>query len=411
MIIALLSGCRKQPPVETTPVETIPEVTVPAETEPEVEYMTAEVNGIPAVLATFSRGDTVDLVKAFDEKHYVVKLEVGYGLVEKNLVRPEEEAPYVPWTGYAYHNAEVYDNYRLTGKAEKILATNTEVEVLDDLGHCVLVNHEGSIGYMKQELLAKNPAVYKEGNGGNSGSGKESSNHGTTGKDGGDISLRSAGKITFLATVAPQNGNARGRAEVLADGTDVVLGYFDRGDKIPVVRESAGKDQLTVCLDGLYATVSGSYVRAEGEKSYEQWEGSSQYGTKIYRDFWMQESPIDRLNADTEITVLCELENCYLVEAGGVTGYVPKDMVTPVKPEPSAPPAKIPEKNEDTNPKPAQPTDSAKEPTDGNSGNAETKPEEGKNPPPETKPTEENAGGNPGTDSGNTKTEWTPPML
>lgn len=95
-----LSACGKKPPAETMPVETAAETTVPMETEPETEYVTAQVNGIPAVLATLSRGDTVDVVDTFDAKHFVVKLDVGYGLVEKKLVHPEGEAEYEPWTGY-----------------------------------------------------------------------------------------------------------------------------------------------------------------------------------------------------------------------------------------------------------------------------------------------------------------------
>ena len=408
LVALLLSGCRKKPQEETLPPETTHETTVPEETGPELEYMTAQVNGIPAVLATFSRGDTLNVVQPFDQRHYVVKLETGYGLVEQNLIRLEEEETYEPWTGYATHKAELYDNYRLAGAPVKQLTSNTKVQVLDDLGWCVLVEYEGGTGYMKQELLTR-------GTNNGPGSGKTPAGSETpsgAGQDGGEISLHQSPKVTLLVTVAPQKGNPRGQATVLADGTDVVLGYFDRGDKIPVLKETVGADQLAVYLDGLHAVVSGEYLCVEEEETYQVWEGRSKHGAQIYGDYWMLGSPVDRLNADVAITVLHELEHCYLVEAGDVTGYLAKDMVTPVKaePEPVVPSPTKPSQSGNASPAPAAPTvpsTPAEIPDSGNSGDADQKPEAGTTPPPATAPTEGNAGGN----AGNTDPEWTPPKL
>lgn len=380
VLVLLLSACAKEPSVETLPAESVAETTVPVETEPELAYVTAQVNGVPAVLKTFSRDDTLNIVEAFDEKHYVVKLAVGYGLVEKNLVRMEQESASESRSGYSYHNVPVYDNYRLAGKPVKRLAANTQVEVLEDLGWCVLVAYEGNAGYMKQEHLAKAPrSSGGDGNepaGSGSSSGKE--------EDGGEISLRFSGKATLLATITPQGGDSGRRARVLADGTEVVLGYFDRGDRIPVLKETVGQNPLTVYLEGLYATVSPEYVCGDGEKTYTVWEGYSRFGAEIYDDFWMLGSPVDRLNADVAVRVLYELENCYLVEAGAVTGYIAKDMVTVEKAEPV--PSEAPAQREDATSEPEQ------------------KPEGGTAEPPVTNPTEGNSGGN-------ASPEWTPPVL
>ena len=409
LVALLLSACRKKPQEETLPPQTMPETTAPVETGPELEYMTAQINGIPAVLETFSRGDTLNVVQAFDERHYVVKLETGYGLVEQNLVRLEEEGTYEAWTGYATHKAELYDNYRLAGDPVKQLASNTKVQVLDDLGWCVLVEHEGSTGYMKQELLTR--STHNGSGAGKTPAGSEAPSG--AGQDGGEISLHQSPRLTLLATVAPQKGNPRGRATVLADGTDVVLGYFDRGDRIPVLKDTVDADRLTVYLDGLHAAVSGEYLCTQARQTYQIWEGRSKHGAQIYEDFWMLGSPVDRLNADVEITVLQELENCYLVEAGEVTGYLAKDMVTPVKaePEPAVPSPTKPSQSGNASPAPAAPTvpsTPAEAPDSGNSDDADRKPEAGTTPPPATAPTEGNAGGNAG---GNTAPEWTPPML
>ena len=55
VLVLLLSACAKEPSVETLPAESVAETTVPVETEPELAYVTAQVNGVPAVLKTFSR--------------------------------------------------------------------------------------------------------------------------------------------------------------------------------------------------------------------------------------------------------------------------------------------------------------------------------------------------------------------
>ena len=427
-LLLLLCGCAKKSPADALPVETTQETVTPAENEPELEYMTAEVNGIPVVLATLSRGDSVYVVGPFDEKHHIVKLDTGYGMVEKNLIRLEGEAPFETWTGYSYQNAEVYDNYRMTGEPVKKLPSNTKVEVLDDLGWCLLVRCDGVDGYMKPEKLAKSPRNggngddISKGNGNAAGNGSSSGNN-VTGEDGGDIWLQASWQVTQLSVIAPQQGDAVGKATVLADKTDVVLGYFDRGDRIPVVKQNTYGDQLTVCLDGLYASVSGAYIRAEETSEYNAWKGSSKYYAEIYADFWMTGSPIDRMNANTEVTVLYELENCYLVEADGVTGYILKDMV--VEQEETA--SKVPQQSPQT-----QQGAATTKPSSGNSGS--TKPENGNtspsdnssteatkpgsesggssgNTPAEDKPSEDASGGNTGSSSGDANPEWTPPML
>ena len=143
LLILLVCGCGKKKQAEVLPVETQPESTAAA--EPELVSVTAQVNGIPAVLTTLSRGDWVDVVGSFDEQHYAVKLDAGYGLVEKNLVRMDTQPEFQPWTGYAYRNAEVYDNYHLAGTPARMLDANETVEVLENLGWCYLVRQNGLV--------------------------------------------------------------------------------------------------------------------------------------------------------------------------------------------------------------------------------------------------------------------------
>lgn len=326
LALLLLSGCGAQEPTETTqpaaePAETeIPETTIPV---PETVEASAEVNGAPAVLLTLRRGDAVDVVDIFDEKHYVVKTDAGYGLVEKNLIRLEDAPAFAPWNGYAYDQAAIYDNYRLAGTPVNRLAANTQVAVVENLGSCLMVQFGGSTGYMAPASLSRQSV------GGGTGSGQKKQPD--TGKDGGDISLDFRGGITQLSVLAPQEGSVSGRGKVLADGTDVILGYFDRGDTVPVVTESGFAPEkegfYTVYCNGLYAWVAEDYLRMPGAEDYAAWDGYCQVQSAVYDNFWLQGSPVDRLDRNAQVKVLYELETCYLVEVADVTGYIAKDRL------------------------------------------------------------------------------------
>ena len=404
MVLVLIAGCGKKQPDETTPIENTQTAEATEATAPELVYGTAQVNGVPAVLATMSRGNTVDVVGAFDEKHYAVKLDAGFGLVEKNLVRLEGEPEFEPWTGYAYQNAQVYNNYRLSGAPVKKLTADAPVQILEDLGWCYLVEQDGAVGYMKHESLAKKPA----GNRDNSGtSSSEKSRDGSVGQDGGEISLQVSGGVTLLSTLVPQEGTVSGKGYILADETHIVLGYFDRGDQIPLIRQSEAEETLTVYLDGLYAEVSGNYVRTEGEDEYASWAGRSRSIATVYSDMWMLGSPCDRVNANTAVTVLYELEDCYLVEVNGMMGYMAKDDILPAETEKTGETTPVETKPEKTD-KPTTPVKPTKpaEPEETTAPTEESKPTEPAKPEETEKPTvpQDN-------NTGNADPEWTPPIL
>ncbi len=337
----LCAGCKKQEPVQTEAPTTAPtETTVPPTTEetipvPELNMGTALVDDTPAILNTLMRDDVVDVVGEYDEDHYVIKTEKGYGLVKKELLRLKGEAAYEVWTGYAYWNAEVYDNLHLTGEPAQKLKTNTKVEVLDDLGYCYVVRVEETEGYMNKSRLAKWPFSSGGGNSGSGGGGSSSGSGGggggSTGADGGDISLQFQGNIVLLAAIE-QSGDVTGQAAVLADGTEVVLGYFDRGEEIPMVAEDGFAENregyVTVYLDGLYAYVPQELVLTQEAEVYEAWDGYSRWNGVVYDNFYLLGDPIDKLYTNVKVHVIAELENCYLVEVNEITGYMSKEVVS-----------------------------------------------------------------------------------
>lgn len=331
LLLILFTGCTNQEPVQTEAPTTAPtETTVPPTTEetipvPELNMGTALVDDTPAILDTLMRDDVVDVVGEYDEGHYVIKTDLGYGLVKKELLRLKGESAYEIWTGYAYWNAEVYDNLHLTGEPAQKLKANTKVEVLDDLGYCYVVRVEETEGFMNKSLLAKWPF--------SSGGGNSDSESGvdSTGADGGDISLPFQGNIVSLSAIE-QTGNVTGQAAVLADGTEVVLGYFDRGEEIPMVAEDGFAENwdgyVTVYLNGLYAYVPQELVLTQGAEAYEAWDGYSRWNGVVYDNFYLLGDPIDKLYINNKVHVIAELENCYLVEVNEVIGYMSKGMVS-----------------------------------------------------------------------------------
>ena len=115
----------------------------------------------------FSCGDAVDVAGEYDEDHYVVKIESGYGLIEKQLLRMSGEEAYEVWTGYACGGAPMYDNYQLTGEAVRSRNLNTQVEVPEELKCCYVVSVNDTIGCMAKDQVGTNR--YTTGGGGGGG--------------------------------------------------------------------------------------------------------------------------------------------------------------------------------------------------------------------------------------------------
>ena len=335
LALALLcAGCAKEPAVETQTAETVPpttaapETTAPPETTeetipvPELTYVTPKVDSLPAVLQLLSRGDMVDVVDNYDAKHYVIRLEQGYGIVEKGFVRMASEPAFETFTAYSRYNAGFYDNFRLSGEPVESLKTNTTLEILDELDICYVAVLDGKTGYIAKDMVSKNKITGGTGNG---------TGNGNSSADGGDISLSVPGIVPLFSFV-PQEGDATGQAMVLADGTEVVLGWFDKTDSIPVVAEEGFAEPMdgwhTVYLDGLYAYVRMELTYGENEAAYESWDGYAKYKAGIYDSYWLQGEPMETLKTNTVVHVLEELDTCYVVEVEGVYGYMSKDMVS-----------------------------------------------------------------------------------
>jgi len=337
-VMLLAAGCAPQQtpvppatevtaPPTTAPEITVPETTVPETTEatepvPETEDCTVQVNNSPAILMRLSRGDVVDVVGEYDETHFAVKTDLGYGLMEKQLLRFAEAEAYEGWTGYAYSGAEVFDNYQLLGQSVRTLSRNTEVEVVEALQWCYLVRNGDSWGFVALDGLSR---TYLRSGGGGGGGG---------GADGGDITMGTFGGIQLLSVIE-QTGEVTGQAEVLIDEAPVILGYFQRGDVVPVVTEEgfapAWEGYATVYFDGIYAYMPQKYAQAAGQEAYEPWDGYSSRNAKLYKNPALQGDTLDQLSVNTVVTVLWDAGDCYVVSAEGVIGCMAKGSVSTSK--------------------------------------------------------------------------------
>jgi len=258
-----------------------------------------------------NRGDTVDVVGEYDEDHYVIKTESGYGLVEKQLLRMSGEPAYEVWSGYAKSKAPLYGNYQLMGAVQANLNMNTQIEIVDELDYCYVVKVGEESGFIPKDQVSENYIRYSGGGGGGGGA------------DGGDISL-SFGGIVILSAIE-QSGEVTGTAEVLADGAQVILGYYDREELAPVVAEEgfapAWEGYYTLYLDGMYAYLPKNLAQLEGEEAYAQWDGFAGYKAVVYDNRLMQGEGV-KIGVNTYVTVLWDGGDFYVVSINGDVGYM-----------------------------------------------------------------------------------------
>ena len=325
-VLLMTAGCGAKAPEATEPTIPATEVTIPAteapteppteeptepptEPVPECEDALVLVDDTPAVLMLLNRGNTVDVVGEYDENHYVIKTDNGYGLVEKQLLRLEGEIPYEVWNGFAMGNAEFYTNYQLRGEAVRTLGVNTPLEVLDELKYCYVVKLDEEIGYILKSQVSKTRIQYSGG--GNSG-----------GADGGDISL--SGGIFSLAMIE-QSGDVTGSATVLADEAQVILGYFHRDEYAPVVAEEgfapAWEGYYTVYVNGMYAYIPAELALAAGEEPAEQQDGFAGFSAVVYDNYLLQGEG-KQIPVNTAVTVLWDGGDFCVVSINGEIGYM-----------------------------------------------------------------------------------------
>lgn len=94
-----------------------------------------------------------------------------------------------------------------------------------------------------------------------------------------------------------------------------VTGYASDGSAIVKVGDATG-------------TVEKELLRFAGDESCESWTAYARYNTPLYKDYKLTGEAEKKLKTNTELTILDELESCYLVKAGEDTGYIAKKQAS-----------------------------------------------------------------------------------
>ena len=114
---------------------------------------------------------------------------------------------------------------------------------------------------------------------------------------------------------------------IQGDKIPAILCLLKKGDLVEVTGY-ADEGSATVTVDGAVGTVEKELLRFAGDGPYESWTAYARYNTALYGDYRLIGEAAKTLKTNTELTILDELENCYLVQAGEDTGYIAKKQAS-----------------------------------------------------------------------------------
>ena len=106
-----------------------------------------------------------------------------------------------------------------------------------------------------------------------------------------------------------------------------ILSFPQRGD---IVQVTGYPDEATATVtvgdaQGSFAQV---LLRFDSEESYEAWQAYAKYNTRVFEVYTLVGEPLATLKTNTQITVLDDLGECYLVQTEDLTGYIAKTQAS-----------------------------------------------------------------------------------
>ena len=174
----LTAGCGKgqeapttEPPASEAPTiqETEPETAAPETTAPKTREVQVMGDHIPVIRLLLRQGETLE-VTGYEGTLAKVTAGEEQGLVETGFLR-FPDALFESRTAYALWNAGLYPDFSCLGEPLEKLATNTKLEVLEELENCLYVQAGEKLGFVPLAQQSRYPYQAPADNGsGSSGS-------------------------------------------------------------------------------------------------------------------------------------------------------------------------------------------------------------------------------------------------
>ena len=114
---------------------------------------------------------------------------------------------------------------------------------------------------------------------------------------------------------------------IQGDKIPAILCQLKKGDLVEVTGYASDGSAIVTIGDAAGA-VEKELLRFAGDESYESWTAYARYNTPLYKDYKLTGEAEQKLKTNTELTILDELETCYLVKAGEDTGYIAKKQAS-----------------------------------------------------------------------------------
>ena len=319
----LTAGCGKkqeapttEPPASTAPTTpateetTVPETTAPKTTETQVMG-----DRIPVIRLLLQQGTTLE-VTGYEETYAKVTAGTEEGLIEASFLRFPDEA-FEGRTAYALWNAGLYPDFSCLGEPLERLATNTKLEVLEELENCLYVQAGEKLGFVPLAQQSKYPyqPPADSGSGDSGGSGPQ---------DGGDITLMHPGALKLLADAVKT-----GEAKVKVSGVPLVLRFCDFGDRVSVLEPGAAPEfpGYTAILesDGTTAYIPTAWL--DNAQTFTPWEGYAGNNCKLYGHYQLLHKEVKSLYTNKPLTVLWDSGLTALVQVDGERFYAASDTL------------------------------------------------------------------------------------
>ncbi len=312
----LTAGCGKgqeapttEPPASTAPVTQETETTVPETTAPKTTESLVMGDRIPVIRLLLQQGTTLE-VTGYEETYAKVTAGTEEGVVEADFLRFPDE-PFEGRTAYALWNAGLYPDFSCLGEPLARLATNTKLEVLEELEHCLYVQAGEKLGFVPLAQQSRYPyqPPADSGSGDSGGSGPQ---------DGGDITLMHPGALKLLADAVKT-----GEAKVKVSGVPLVLRFCDFGDRVSVLEPGAAPELpgYTAILesDGTTAYIPTAWL--ENAQTFTPWEGYAGNNCKLYGHYQLLHKEVKSLYTNKPLTVLWDSGLTALVQVDGERFY------------------------------------------------------------------------------------------